>query len=693
MPLLFLVPAVLAGLAALVIPVLLHLRRRERERPTRFPSLMFLRRVTITTARRRRITDLPLLLVRALVVALAVLAFARPVIRPRPAARPPGGTRRVVLLLDRSMSMSHRAVWPAAVDSARAVVNGLSAGDRVAVVSFDDEAVVEAPLGTDHAAALAAIGRVRPGSGGTRFGAAVRAAREILVREADVTGGEVLVVTDLQRAGAAGLNGLTLPPTVTLRAIDAAPGRHGNSAVTGVTVQRIPGADVARSRLAVSTVVATRGLANSRRVHVTMAVNGRISATRDVTLPAEGTTSVAFDPVPLPAGAGRLVIALDHDSLAADDSFNAVIPAAVTRRVILAAPGDAAPDETLYFERAVETGADPAFRIERRNPAALDQTALRDAAAVVLFDVPLPGGSAGTALAAWVHDGGGLISAAGRRLAGRPANSLLAAGSAHGMVDRTADRGGVLGAVSLEHPVFAPFRGGASAPLGATRFFRYAKVVPAADAQVIARFDDGSPALLERQEGAGRVLMTAMPLDATSGDFPLQPTYLPFVRGLLLHAAGNAATPLWRTVGDPWLVPAVARNPVVKSPSGTLIRPDVGRTAAVVSLAEAGFYTIYDGAPSGDPLAIVAVNPAARESDLTPMPAADILVGVGQDSVRATALTAATLGEAERRQQIWRILLLAAVALMIVETVMGSRGWRGTAASIVGSVPEGADRE
>jgi hypothetical protein len=338
----------------------------------------------------------------------------------------------------------------------------------------------------------------------------------------------------------------------------------------------------------------------------------------------------------------------------------------------------------------VETGTDPTFRVERRNASALDQTALRDAAAVVLFDVPIPGGAAGTALAAWVHDGGGLISAAGVRLANRSSVSPLAAGTAHGVTDRTADRGGLLGGVSLEHPIFAPFRGGASAPLGAARFFRYPKVTAATDAQVVARFDDGAPALLERQEGVGRVLLVAMPLDATSGDFPLQPTYLPFVRGLLLHAAGDAAVPLWRSVGDPWLAPAAARNPVVKSPSGELIRPDIGRTTAAVTLAEAGFYTSYDGSPSGDPLAAVAANPVARESDLTQMAPGDILVGVGQDSVRASTLAAATLSEAERRQQIWRTLLLMAAVLLIVETVMGSRGWRGTAARIVGTVPEGS---
>ena len=690
MPLVFLVPAIFAGLAALAVPILLHLRRRERERPMRFPSLMFLQRVTITTARRRRITDLPLLLIRALVIALAVLAFARPVVRPKPDAKPASGTRRIVLLVDRSMSMAHAAVWPAAQDSARAIVSALAPGDRISVISFDEEATVEQALTTDHAAAIGALSRIHPGSRGTRYGAAIRAARELLAKEADVTGGEVLVVTDLQRNGAAGLAGLTLPPAVELRAVNASPRRHGNTAITGVTVQRLAGSDTSRNRLAVSTQLASTGLATPRRTRVTMSVNGRSTATRDVTLPPDGTTSVAFDPITLPVGGVRLVMSVEHDSLPTDDTFNALVPAQVTRRVLLAVPADLAADELLYLERALETGDDPALRIERRDPATLDATTLRDAVAVVLYDVPAPGGSNGTALAAWVHDGGGVVAIAGVRMAARAPAAGMLPGTARGMVDRTADRGGMLGATSLEHPIFAAFRAGASAPLGSARFYRYPRLTATSDAQVLARFDDGLPALLERQEGAGRVLLDAMPLDAASGDFPVQPTYLPFLRGMVLHAAGNGALPLWRTAGDGWLVPPVARNPVVKAPSDKLLRPDVAGPMAPVTLEEAGFYSVFEGRPAGDPLTVVAVNPSARESDLTQMAKGEMLVGVGQDTVKASVMSAATLAEAESRQRIWRTLLLLAVLVLVVETVMTSRGWRGTAAKIVGTASEGS---
>ena len=133
------------------------------------------------------------------------------------------------------------------------------------------------------------------------------------------------------------------------------------------------------------------------------------------------------------------------------------------------------------------------------------------------------------------------------------------------------------------------------------------------------------------------------------------------------------------------------KSPVVRTPSEKLLRPEASRGGInAITLDEAGFYTIYEGTPSGDPLTVLAVNPSARESDLTQIDAKDILVGVGQDSVRSSVLTAASLADAERRQQIWRTLLLLAVIAIAVETVVASRGWRGTAAKIVGTTSEGS---
>jgi hypothetical protein len=168
----FLVPAFLAGLAAVIVPIVLHLRHRDKDTPHRFPSLMFVERLPIRTAQRRRITDWPLLLLRALAIVLLVLAFARPLWWKPALVRAAAQPRTEVLLLDRSASMGHRAVWRAAQDSVRASSN------RLALTSPGTRAVRRP--GGERAADVGQGAAARGGGEGdaraTRFAAAARRA-------------------------------------------------------------------------------------------------------------------------------------------------------------------------------------------------------------------------------------------------------------------------------------------------------------------------------------------------------------------------------------------------------------------------------------------------------------------------------------------------------------------------------------
>src|SRR5690606_40883164 len=98
-----LVPAFLAGLLALAIPVLIHLTRKETKNSVAFPSLMFIRRVPHKSKSRRTIHRWPLLLLRLAALALVVFAFSRPFVDRQGAGILPASTggRAVVVLLDR----------------------------------------------------------------------------------------------------------------------------------------------------------------------------------------------------------------------------------------------------------------------------------------------------------------------------------------------------------------------------------------------------------------------------------------------------------------------------------------------------------------------------------------------------------------------------------------------------------------
>jgi hypothetical protein len=139
----FLTPLFLVGLAALAIPVLLHLIQRERKNVVEFPSLMFLRRIPYESVRRRRIRNWALLMLRLAALALIVLAFARPFLRrPSASAAGSGGAREVVVLVDRSYSMGYGDRWQRAMAAARGAVNGIGPADRASIVFFSSSAEV-----------------------------------------------------------------------------------------------------------------------------------------------------------------------------------------------------------------------------------------------------------------------------------------------------------------------------------------------------------------------------------------------------------------------------------------------------------------------------------------------------------------------------------------------------------------------
>ncbi len=74
----FLAPLFLIGLAAIAVPIFVHLIQRERRNTVAFPSLMFIRRIPYQSVERRRIHNWPLLLLRLAALVLIVAAFSRP---------------------------------------------------------------------------------------------------------------------------------------------------------------------------------------------------------------------------------------------------------------------------------------------------------------------------------------------------------------------------------------------------------------------------------------------------------------------------------------------------------------------------------------------------------------------------------------------------------------------------------------
>ncbi len=101
----FLYPTFLFALAALAIPIILHLFYFRRFKKVYFTNVRFLREVKEESSARRKLRNLLVLAMRLLALAFLVLAFAQPFI-PAEDAEATEGRKAVSIFLDNSFSMS-----------------------------------------------------------------------------------------------------------------------------------------------------------------------------------------------------------------------------------------------------------------------------------------------------------------------------------------------------------------------------------------------------------------------------------------------------------------------------------------------------------------------------------------------------------------------------------------------------------
>lgn len=678
-----LTPLFLLGLAGLAVPVIIHLIQRERKNVVQFPSLMFLRRIPYQSVRRRRIRNWPLLLLRLAALTLIVLAFARPFFRRAAvAAATAGGAREVVVLIDRSYSMGYGDRWARAVAGARDAIGTLAPGDRASIVFFATEAEVALRSASDRGRLDAAIAAGKPGASATRFGPALKLAGSIL-SESALPRREVILVSDFQRGGWAGAEGVRLPDGATLTPVAVTDADAVNLSVAPVSLQRTTFSE--QDRVTVTGGVVNHGQRPLKNVELSLEVDGRSVQKEHVDLEPGGSASVRFAPFTPAARNTRGTVRLGADALQVDNAFNFVVSRTQPLRIVIAERPGAPRDGSLYLSRALALGEAPPFDVSIKSIDAVTNDDMQRAAIVVLNDTPVSPLTAGR-LATFVERGGGLLVVAGPRASWPSGGAEFLPALPGAPVDRTEGQAARLGALEYGNPIFEPFRAPRSGDFSAARFYGYRSVTLAPGAQIVARYDDGAPALVEKRIGSGRVLVWTSTLDMQWNDLALKPVFLPFVHRMATRLASYIERPAWVTVGEVLDAPGL-RGPayvgqVILTPSGQRVTLD-SEGPGVLEIEEAGFYEVRGQGRDAESPLTVATNVDLAESDLSAMDPQEVVAGaIGRAGGAAPpgANSTATADEQERTQRVWWYLLLAGLLLLGLETIFANRDGVGVRA-------------
>jgi hypothetical protein len=238
----------------------------------------------------------------------------------------------------------------------------------------------------------------------------------------------------------------------------------------------------------------------------------------------------------------------------------------------------------------------------------------------------------------------------------------------------------LLGDINFSHPLFTPFANPRYSDFTKIHFWKHRPLslkTPAATT-VVARFDNGDPAVVERTLGTGRVLAFASGWHPDDSQLALSSKFVPLMGGLLDLACGGVATPAGISIGAAVPVPSSSTNPT------TVFAPD-GRETQVP--AEAATFTATDQpgiyrVMSGTSETRFAVNLPAAESDTAPLDAEQLEqrgVRFGSGLTRAERIERVRQQrdtELESRQKVWFWLIGAALGVLIFETWWAGRAER-----------------
>jgi len=723
------------GLAAASIPIIIHLLNRRRVRVIDWGAMRFLRDAVISRRRKIRLEELLLLLLRTAILVFLVLAMARPFLR--------GGLfgtgrqhRDLVVVLDCSMSMDLRegvhTPFARAVELTRQTLDNLREGDGVNVVLAGKVPRALFPeLTYDLKAARDALTDLKP------FRTSLDMVRSVRLADTILAGGtsplkQVVIISDGQRFGWSADDDeawsvLAEDPDAALR-----PRLHvctvgpvtnpDNLGITRITLSR---SAVGTDRdVGLSVEVANPGTRDVTGAKLKVTIDEAVKADLDVGTLRAGS-SVLF-PVRHQfghTGPALVQARISDDALEPDNVAWLGLEVLDVLPVLLVdgAPGTSRAGSEVFFLRAALDPLDPqsmkrtnliASTVESIDP--MDRNELLQYAAVVLANVKSLGPAQVAALEQFVRSGGGLLIAPGDNVDLDFCNGPLFAegrGLLPCQLDHVLGEPGSRSACvslltgSLTHRALALLAEPDKADVSKARFYRHWSTGRlAAGAAPIALFNDGTPFLVERSLGAGRVILMTTPLDADWSNLPLRPNYVTLMHELVYYLAAPVLPRRNLLVGENLSLeldkPDNISEVNVTGPGGAT------RQAAVLQ-REGRWFASYPHTDQGGLYKVEVVGPAQRrtvtftvnvdpgESDLAPLSALDRTRLADRAAIRfhdSPDDLLNTVFAGSIRYEIWRIVLVLVVLMMLAEILFTRKLARRQSDSIRVGTEDGVSR-
>jgi hypothetical protein len=282
----------------------------------------------------------------------------------------------------------------------------------------------------------------------------------------------------------------------------------------------------------------------------------------------------------------------------------------------------------------------------------------------------LPGGFEDS-LKRYVSAGGAMLIALGPASAASPRVPVLdepLEGSSY--AGREGDRFLTVTDIDTGHPALRSverFEG--------VKIYQAMRVRPA-KSRVLAKLSDGTPLVLERQLGEGKVLVFASTFDKNANDLPIHPAWVPFVQQSAAYLGGGGAEQPVNLTVDSYVE---LRSADSKGAAAEVLGPDGKRLLTLEEAASAPNFAVrsegfFELKTASGRQSLIAAHADRRESDLNVIPKETLDLWKATGESDQTPQGASTLGDGDKKPWgIWSYVLLLLLGVAIAESVVANR--------------------
>ena len=689
----FLNPLALLAIAAVAVPLFLHLFNLRQPRTVEFSSLAFVKELQESAVQRVRIKEWLLLALRMLAIACLVLAFAQPTLTSSLGGAAGTAPTTHVVVVDNSLSMAADgeggSYFDQAVRHAQGVLGAVEEGDEVLLWPTARTEERRPELVSNAGVARQALAELEPQAGGAPLVQALERAAQA-ASESDLPQTALYVASDFQASTLGDSLEAALPDDLPVQLLPVDTRRQSNVGIADVTVtSRIAEAG---QPVQLEATLVNHGPDALNDYVASVYLAGERVAQATTTLEPGLNTTVSFTVTPQERGWLGGAVATEDDDFPADDRHHFTLHVPEERRVLRVRGEGQDPryvDLALSSEMIADRIALRATSIPEQDLASAELG--RYDAVLLVGPRSLSSGEV-EALARYVNRGGGLLLFPNAQARPDDYNALLGAvgaGSVRGFsgalgADRTVAS---FGRVDLAHPLFEGVfqqRGEEEASVEQPDLHYTLNVRPSGQSgQSLIELSNGRPFLHEVRHGSGRFLLMAVAPTRAWSDLPVRGLFVPLLyRSVYYLSASTSVAGEQLVAGRPaeLRVGGVAPTASLRlvGPGGLEVRPEqrslFGATLLTIggTLVAPGVYAVQDGAAQ---VQRFAINSAPAESNLRPAPpatAAQTLQTATGASVQAVSeAESADLAKALRTRragvEIWNVFLALALGALLAE--------------------------